>query len=129
MKISKLYFDCYSLREIHFLNGAHPRFIHWSLRSLPPKNEHWTGTIITTMKLGIGNSICASSVVTGERTLDSTFRLTCNFYFQGRETLVWKHAIVHVCTIASKMNVTPKGVILSEKLQLTATLWNEMWPQ
>ena len=30
------------------------------------------------------------------------------------------------CTIASKINVTPKGVRLSEKLQLTAALCNEI---
>ena len=30
------------------------------------------------------------------------------------------------CTIASKINVTPKGVKLSEKLQLTAALCNEI---
>ena len=33
------------------------------------------------------------------------------------------------CTIASKTNGTPKGVRLSEKLQLTAALCNEIWPQ
>ena len=32
-------------------------------------------------------------------------------------------------TIASKINVTTKGVRLSEKLQLTAALCNEIWPQ
>ena len=32
-------------------------------------------------------------------------------------------------TIASKINVTPKGVILSEKLQLTVPLCNEVCPQ
>ena len=32
-------------------------------------------------------------------------------------------------TIASKINVTPKGVRLSEKLQLTAALCDEIWPQ
>ena len=30
------------------------------------------------------------------------------------------------CAIASKINVTPKGVRLSEKLQLTAALCNEI---
>ena len=33
------------------------------------------------------------------------------------------------CTIASKINVTPEGVRLSVKLQLTAALCNEIWPQ
>ena len=32
-------------------------------------------------------------------------------------------------TIAGKINVTPKGVRLSEKLQLTAALCNEIWLQ
>ena len=36
---------------------------------------------------------------------------------------------VHHCTIASKINGTPKSVRLSEKLQLTAALCNEIWPQ
>ena len=33
--------------------------------------------------------------------------------------------IVSKCTITSKINVTPEGVRLSEKLQLTAALCNE----
>ena len=32
-------------------------------------------------------------------------------------------------TIASKVNVTPKCVTFSEKLQLTAAVRNEIWPQ
>ena len=32
-------------------------------------------------------------------------------------------------TIASKINVTPKCVWLSEKLHLTAGVCNEIWPQ
>ena len=36
---------------------------------------------------------------------------------------------VKPCNIASKINVTTKGVRLTEKLQLTATLCNEIWPQ
>ena len=32
-------------------------------------------------------------------------------------------------TIADIINVTSKGVRLSEKLQLTAALCNEIWPQ
>ena len=31
--------------------------------------------------------------------------------------------------IASKINNTPNSVRLSEKLQLTAALYNEIWPQ
>ena len=31
--------------------------------------------------------------------------------------------------IASKINATPEGVRLSEKLKLTAALCNENWPQ
>ena len=34
-----------------------------------------------------------------------------------------------ICNIGSKINVTLKGVILSEKLQLTAALCDEIWPQ
>ena len=33
------------------------------------------------------------------------------------------------CIVASKINVTPKGVRLSEKGQLTAALCNEIGPQ
>ena len=36
---------------------------------------------------------------------------------------------IQICTIASKKNVTTKGIRLSEKLQLTAALCNEIWPQ
>ena len=32
-------------------------------------------------------------------------------------------------TITSKINATPKGVRLSENLQLTTALCNEIWPQ
>ena len=35
----------------------------------------------------------------------------------------------HQCTIGSKINDTPKGGRLSEKLQLTAALCNEIWLQ
>ena len=34
------------------------------------------------------------------------------------------HAQSNVRTIATKINVTPNGVRLPEKLQLTAVLWN-----
>ena len=33
---------------------------------------------------------------------------------------------IQICTIASKINVTTKGIRLSEKLQLTAALYNEI---
>ena len=40
-------------------------------------------------------------------------------------TSVLKRGLL-ICTIASEINVTPKGVRLSEKLQLTAALCDEI---